>query len=103
MLPAERRPVVRKNVDAELKNADAVMRQLALPWAAMVGAVEGAARPEIALLSMQPDAQQRSLRLTAEAPRARRVMGMAEVLTLALSQEERGCLVTPSPFGRGVG
>jgi hypothetical protein len=68
MLPAERKPLTRKNLDAELKNADAVMRQLALPWAAMVGAVEGAARPEIALLQMQPDAQQRQLRLTAEAP-----------------------------------
>jgi hypothetical protein len=68
MLPAERKPLARKNLDAELKNADAVMRQLALPWAAMVGAVEGAARPEIALMQMQPDAQQRQLRLTAEAP-----------------------------------
>ena len=68
MLPPERKPVVRKNVDAELKSAEAVLRQLALPWAAMVRAVEGAARPEIALLQVQPDAQQGQLRLTAEAP-----------------------------------
>ena len=58
----------RKNIDGELKNAEAVMRQLALPWKEMVGAVEKAARPEIAVLQMQPDAQQRQLRLTAEAP-----------------------------------
>jgi hypothetical protein len=68
LLPAERRALPRKNVDAELKSAEAVMRQLALPWAAMVGAVEAAARPEIALLQMQPDARERQLRLTAEAP-----------------------------------
>ena len=68
MLPAERKPVARKNVDAELKTAEAVLRQLALPWAAMVRAVEGAARPDIALLQVQPDASQGQLRLTAEAP-----------------------------------
>jgi hypothetical protein len=68
MLPAERKPLPRKNLDGELKNAEAVLRQLALPWKEMVGAVEGAARPEIAVLQMQPDAQLRQLRLTAEAP-----------------------------------
>jgi hypothetical protein len=69
MLPADRKPPPpRKNVESELKNAETVMRQLALPWKAIVGAVEKAARPEIAVLQVQPDAQQRQLRLTAEAP-----------------------------------
>jgi hypothetical protein len=39
----------------------------------MVQAVEGASTPEIALLQMQPDAQLRQLRLTAEA-RSERAM-----------------------------
>ena len=81
LLPAERKPAVaRKGVDAELKNAEAVLRQLALPWKDMVGAVEGAARPEISLLSMQPDAQQRQLRLTAEAPGEKAMLAYLERL-----------------------
>jgi hypothetical protein len=68
MLAGERRPAqARKSLDDELKGAEAVVRQLALPWAAMVRAVEGASSPDVALLQMQPDAQQRQLRLTAEA------------------------------------
>jgi len=80
MLPVERKPLARKNIDGDLKNAEAVLRQLALPWKEMVNAVEGAARPEIALLSMQPDAQQRQLRLTAEAPSEKAMLGYLERL-----------------------
>lgn len=83
MLPAERKPLPRKNLDAELKSAEGVMRQLALPWKDMVGAVEGAARPEVALLSMQPDAQQRQLRLTAEAPNEKAMLAYLERLAAA--------------------
>jgi hypothetical protein len=67
-LAGERRaPAPKKVVDDELRSAEAVVRQLALPWSAMVRTVEGAATPDVALLQMQPEARERLLRLTAEA------------------------------------
>jgi len=53
--------------DDELKNAEAVRRQLALPWGALIESVEAAANDDVAILLLQPDALQRVLRLTAEA------------------------------------
>jgi hypothetical protein len=81
----ERRPaaVARKTIDEEIKGAEAVVRQLALPWAAMVQAVEGASSPEVALLQMQPDAQQRQLRLTAEARSEKAMLAYLERLAAA--------------------
>lgn len=52
---------------AEAKRAESVLRQLALPWASMIEAVEEASSSDVALLQMQPDAEHRSLQLTAEA------------------------------------
>jgi hypothetical protein len=73
MLSGERRAAPKKNLDEEQKAAEAVVRQLALPWSAMVRAVEAAASPDVALLQMQPEARERQLRLTAEA-RSERAM-----------------------------
>lgn len=84
MLAGERRPALaRKSIDDEIKGAEAVVRQLALPWAAMVHAVEGASAPEVALLQMQPDAQQRQLRLTAEARSEKAMLAYLERLAAA--------------------
>jgi hypothetical protein len=84
LLAGERRPATaRKSLDEEIKGAEAVVRQLALPWAAMVQAVEGASSPEVALLQMQPDAQLRQLRLTAEARSERAMLGYLERLAAA--------------------
>jgi Tfp pilus assembly protein PilN len=44
-----------------------VVRQLTLPWAALIGTIEQAASRDVAILQLQPDAEQRLLRLTAEA------------------------------------
>jgi len=44
-----------------------VLRQLALPWGAIIESVEAATTADVALLQLQPDAQQRQLRLGAEA------------------------------------
>ncbi len=54
-------------LEQDLKAADAVLAQLALPWASIVNAVESAAKPDVALLQMQPDARARQVRLGAEA------------------------------------
>jgi hypothetical protein len=66
----ERRParaVPRERLEAEAKAAEAVVRQLTVPWGALVAALEKASMRDVALLQLQPDADQRRLRLTAEA------------------------------------
>ncbi|HYS58357.1 MAG TPA: hypothetical protein VEM34_09495 [Burkholderiales bacterium] len=70
MLNADRRPqraVPKERLDAEAKIIDAAVRQLSIPWAQMIEAVEAASTGEVTVLQLQPDTQQRSLRLTAEA------------------------------------
>src|SRR5204862_4926978 len=67
---AERRPlaaVPKERLEAEVKSAESVVRQLALPWASMVQALEKSATREVAILQLQPDAETRSVKLTAEA------------------------------------
>lgn len=58
--PAERRL-------SEAKAAEAVVRDLTIPWAALVGSLEQASSRDIALLQLQPEAAQRRLHITAEA------------------------------------
>ena len=61
------RVVPRERLDEQLKSAQATVRQLALPWAELIDALERSAMREVSLLHIQPDAQQRVVRLTAEA------------------------------------
>lgn len=63
----EPQPIPKQQVDEQVKNAEAVVRQLALPWATLIHALEQAAIKEVAILQLQPDAQQRLLKITAEA------------------------------------
>jgi len=56
-----------ERLEEEAKRVEAVLRQLALPWGAIIESVEGASTADVALLQLQPDAQQRQLRLGAEA------------------------------------
>jgi len=70
MLNADRRPqraVSKERLDAEAKIIDAAVRQLSIPWAQMIEAVEAASSSEVTVLQLQPETQQRNLRLTAEA------------------------------------
>jgi len=70
LLSVERRPVraiARERLEEHAKAAQSAIRQLALPWAALVRTLEAAALKDVAILQLQPDAQQRLLRLTAEA------------------------------------
>ena len=61
------RAAPRERLDEEVKSAEAVLRQLALPWSTIIETIESATTDDVALLQMQPDAQQRQLRLAAEA------------------------------------
>lgn len=70
LLGAERRPartISKERLEEEVKAAETVVRSLTLPWAALVETLERAATREVALLQLQPDAQNRVLRLTLEA------------------------------------
>jgi hypothetical protein len=59
--------VPKERLEEQAKNAASVVRQLTLPWAALIGTLEQAASREVAILQLQPDAEQRLLRLSAEA------------------------------------
>jgi hypothetical protein len=59
--------IPRERLDEETKMVNEVVRQLGLPWARMIAAVEKASAGDVVVMQMQPDAQQRLLRLTAEA------------------------------------
>lgn len=61
------RPVPKERLDEEARAAEAVVRQLTLPWATLITTIEQAASRDVAILQLQPDAEQRVLRLTAEA------------------------------------
>jgi hypothetical protein len=61
------RALPREKLEEQMKEAQSVLRQLALPWAQIVESLENAAMPDVAVLQVQPEAQQRLLRVTAEA------------------------------------
>jgi hypothetical protein len=70
LVSPERRPlapVSRERLEAEVKSAESVVRQLALPWASMIQSIEQSATRDVAILQLQPDAETRSVKLTAEA------------------------------------
>jgi hypothetical protein len=70
LLSPERRParaLPKERLDEETKSAEAVVRELTLPWGSLIRTLEEAATREVAILQLQPDAHQRVLKLTAEA------------------------------------
>lgn len=90
-LGVERRPAraaSRERLEEEAKSAEAVLRQLALPWSAILSTVEAAATPDVAVLQMQPDARQRQLRLGAEARDAQAMLEYLRQLAAAKTLAE---------------
>ncbi len=59
--------VPRERLDEQARNAQTVMRQLSLPWAALIRTLEQGASQDVAILQLQPEAQQSLLRVQAEA------------------------------------
>jgi Tfp pilus assembly protein PilN len=53
----------------EVRNANAVLAQLTIPWDGLFREIEAAGDPTIALLAIQPDAATRALRIAGEARR----------------------------------
>jgi len=64
---APAKAIPKERLDEEAKTVNEVVRQLGLPWAKMIAAVEKASTGDVVVLQLQPEAQQRLLRLTAEA------------------------------------
>jgi Tfp pilus assembly protein PilN len=61
------KPIPKNRLDEQVKSAQTVVRQLTLPWARLIKTIETAGSNDVAILQLQPDAQQRMLRITAEA------------------------------------
>jgi Tfp pilus assembly protein PilN len=59
--------VPKQRLDEQVKEVENVMRQLTLPWGELIETVEKAGSNDIAILQLQPEAQQRVLRITGEA------------------------------------
>lgn len=59
--------ISKERLEDETRNAEAVVRRLTLPWASLISTLEEAATREVAILQLQPDAEQRLLKVTAEA------------------------------------
>jgi len=81
-------PVPRKSNDAEDKVARAAVRQLALPWARLIRVLEDAATPDVALLQVNPEAQQQVLRVSAEARDAAAMFKYLRALSTAKGLSE---------------
>jgi hypothetical protein len=64
----------RERLEREMKSAQATVRQLALPWAQLIDSLERASMKDVAVLHIQPDAQNRLLRVTAEARAQERML-----------------------------
>jgi hypothetical protein len=60
------KPIPKEKLEEEARSAEGVVRQLTLPWASIIGTIEQAATREVAILQLQPDAETRVLKLTAE-------------------------------------
>ena len=60
-------PVNAEQQQQEIRRANEILQQLAMPWRALFNAVEDSNEKEIALLAIQPDAGKRVLRLAGEA------------------------------------
>jgi hypothetical protein len=55
-----------KGTEAELKRANEIVKQLALPWDQLFLAIEAATPSNVALLGIEPNAQKQRVRLTGE-------------------------------------
>ncbi len=69
-LPSAAAPRVEKLSDEQLaaiKDAHNVVDFLYLPWSAIFDALEEASEPDVALLSIEPDAKRREVKITAQA------------------------------------
>jgi Tfp pilus assembly protein PilN len=80
-LPVER-------LDEQVKSAETIVRQLTLPWATLIEVLEGATTQDVAVLQVQPEAQQRVLRITAEARNHKAMLQYLQKLAASRALDE---------------
>lgn len=64
----------------EISAVQAAMAELALPWEALFTALEQTRTPRVKLLSIEPNAKQHKLRITAQAPEMQDMLGYVQLL-----------------------
>jgi hypothetical protein len=62
------------------KAANQIARELQMPWAEMLAALEGVATSEVALLGVEPSAQRHVVRITAEAKNSAAMLDYLQAL-----------------------
>jgi hypothetical protein len=61
------RPGDTQEIEAEVRRANAVLEQINLPWLELLDVIQSTRGEAVALLSVQPDARQHTVRIGAEA------------------------------------
>ena len=69
-----------QEIQKEIVQANAILDQLNLPWEMLFDSIEHAATEDIALLSLQPNFSNRSLRLSGEAKSMAELLDFVEAL-----------------------
>ncbi len=69
-----------QEIQKEIAQANAVLDQLNLPWEALFDSIEQAATEDIALLSLQPNVSNRTMRLSGEAKSMAELLDFVEAL-----------------------
>ena len=69
-----------QEIEKEITQANAILDQLNLPWEMLFDSIEHAATEDIALLSLQPNFTNRSLRLSGEAKSMAELLDFVEAL-----------------------
>lgn len=75
------KPPAPERLDEQVKAAEAAVRQLTLPWGALIGALESAGTADVALLQVAPQAEQRQLQISAEARNHKAMLEYVRKLT----------------------
>lgn len=69
-----------QEIQKEITQANAILDQLNLPWEMLFDSIEQAATEDVALLSLQPNFSNRSLRLSGEAKSMAELLDFVEAL-----------------------
>jgi len=65
---------------AEIKHANAIMRQLTLPWGELFASAESTVTPEVALLSIESETDKRRVKISGEAKNLESILGYLRYL-----------------------
>jgi hypothetical protein len=70
-----------ENMDLEIRHANEVLQQISLPWGRLFQAIESSSGKQVALLSMEPDAEKYVVKLSGEAKNITAVLNYVKRLS----------------------